>query len=75
MSRFEEIGVERIRSARTAKGVVKAASKSCAICCSRGFRMDCSSCAINQALIDAPDFLSPKEAEKFGDFPTSMVFA
>lgn len=49
MTKFEEIGTERIALARTQEHTERVFAKSCDLCCSRGIRLECGRCAIETA--------------------------
>lgn len=49
MTKFEQIGVERQQSSHTIKDAQEAFTTSCKVCCLRGLRIECDSCAINHA--------------------------
>lgn len=46
MTRFEEIGVAQQTESRSVAQAVKRFEVSCAICSTRGIRIECDSCAI-----------------------------
>lgn len=49
MTRFEEIGRDKITLSVTMEQCDRNFKKSCELCCTRGMRLECERCAINDA--------------------------
>lgn len=49
MTKFETIGIQHLNDAYTKGYANKCYKISCSICCNRGMKIECDSCAIAQA--------------------------
>lgn len=61
MTRFEEKGRQKLLSAATKDDAAHRYAHSCAICCSRGFRIDCDRCGIAATYEDVIEYFKDPE--------------
>ena len=65
MTRFEEVGRKRLQCAPSSIAAIKDYAHSCAICCARGYRIECDRCAIKETYNFVMEFFNPpKDADK-----------
>lgn len=63
MTRFESIGVDLQQNAETIQQAKRAFNYSCKLCCQRGLRLDCDSCAIYGAHRTQISFIKAMEED------------